>query len=77
MKSYMPVTYPLCLTVLNQAYLPLLHLHKKTFRAHSEIRNIILDELTLFEVKDEIKACVLYFLTNLFFFHQMVELQKL
>lgn len=45
MKSYMPVTYPLCLTVLNQAYLPLLHLHKKTFRAHSEIRNIILDEL--------------------------------
>ena len=43
------LTHPQCLTSLNRDYLPLLHLHRKTVRAHSKITNIIAHESHLFE----------------------------
>ena len=56
MESYVTVTYFQCLTTLNKDYFPLFHQHqKKAARAHRCIRNIIPDELHLFEQNDRIK----------------------
>ena len=57
MESYVPVTDPSCLTALNEAYLPLFYQHRKTVRAHSEVRNVIqLKAIQLVGQKDSIEV---------------------